>query len=74
MGLQGGTTLMAIDRYTKVVLTVIALALVVLVGENAVRPVSAQSALQKVAICDERTNKCASVGQDPAGLVVYSRN
>jgi hypothetical protein len=65
---------MTIDRYTKVVLTVIAFALVVLGAENAVRPVSAQSGIQKVAVCDERTNKCASVGQDPVGMVVYSRN
>jgi hypothetical protein len=64
---------MIIDRYTKVVLTVIAFALVVLAGEHAVRPVSAQSGIQKVTICDERTNQCASVGKDPAGLVVYPR-
>lgn len=64
---------MAIDLYTKVVLTVIALGLVVLVGEQAVRPVAAQSGIQRVMICDNRTNQCASVGKDPPGLVVYSR-
>ena len=64
---------MVIDLYTKFVLTVIAFALVVLVGEHAVRPVSAQSGIQKVMICDERTNQCARVDKDPAGLVVYPR-
>lgn len=43
-----------VDLYTKAILAVIALALVVLAGQGFVRPVDAQSrdTIQKVAICD----------------------
>ena len=41
------------DRYTKIVLTVIAAALVGLLAQNAIRPLSAESSgLQRVMICD----------------------
>ncbi len=44
---------MPTDRYTKVVLTVIAIALVCTVVQNASAPVHAQPAeIQKVQICD----------------------
>jgi hypothetical protein len=66
---------MMIDLYTKVVLTVIALALVILVGEHAVRPVAAQSGVQKVMICDDRSGQCAAVSSHTSGpgLLVYPR-
>ena len=49
------------DRYTKAVLTLIAVALVVIAIENAIRPTTAQfgSGIQKVQICD--TQDCATV-------------
>ncbi len=49
-----------VDRYTKAVLTVIAVALLALAAENAIRPAAAQSdQIQKVQICD--TQNCASL-------------
>ena len=48
-----------IDRYTRCILTVIAGALVTLVIQDAVRTSAAQSSLQRVQICDERT--CATL-------------
>lgn len=40
-----------VDRYTKAVLTVIAAALLVLVGQNLVGPTRAQLGTQQVEIC-----------------------
>jgi len=49
-----------VDRYTKAMLTIIALALVALVTQNAAPALHAQPAdIQRVQICDE--NHCASV-------------
>ena len=49
-----------IDRYTKTILTIIALALIVIVIQNTIRPSAAQfGGLQKVQICD--ATDCASV-------------
>ena len=49
-----------VDRYTKSVLTIIAAALILIAFQNALRPSSAQNALeiQKVKICDDATH-CA---------------
>jgi hypothetical protein len=50
------------DRYTKATLTVIAGALIALVVQNFVNPLSAQSSIQKVVLCDpQATNQCASL-------------
>lgn len=50
-----------IDRYTKSVLTVIAVALCVLAIQNAIRPSPAQfGAPQKVQLCDEAN--CIGLG------------
>jgi hypothetical protein len=49
-----------VDRYTRCVLTVIAVALVVLVIQDTIRTSVAQSPnIQKVQICDERN--CATL-------------
>jgi hypothetical protein len=57
-----------IDRYTKVLLTVIAAALCTLAAQNAIGPSHAQlqpppaaTAVQKVAICDTTGTRCAAV-------------
>lgn len=55
---------MQIDRYTKIVLTIIAASLVALVAQNAMKPAIAQTGtlpLQKVVLCDF-DNHCAGVG------------
>jgi hypothetical protein len=50
------------DRYSKIVLTVIAAALVALVAQNAIGPTRAAGSIQKVAICDaEAPNTCANM-------------
>lgn len=64
---------MQIDRYTKMVLTVIAGALVVLAAENAMRQAQAQAQTQtqaqapagimKVAICNEDGSLCTKVSE-----------
>ena len=62
---------MQIDRYTKMVLTVIAGALVVLAAENAMRQAQAQTQTQaqapagimKVAICNEDGSLCTKVSE-----------
>jgi hypothetical protein len=52
-----------IDRYTKVLLTVIAAALVAIVAQNAVGTLQAQNAgIPRMAICDvDNPNACARV-------------
>ena len=49
------------DRYTKIVLTVIAVALTVLAAENGIKSANAQAGVQKVAICDQTGGNCALV-------------
>jgi len=50
-----------VDRYTKSVLTVIAVALVGMVAQNAIGPLRAQGAT-RVVICDVNDlNRCASL-------------
>ena len=73
-----GTT-MYLDVYTKVVLTVIAGALVVLAAQNAIGTSRAQSdQVQKVQICSNDGINCAAVGQpamggqDPIGVAAYA--
>jgi hypothetical protein len=53
-----------IDRYSKIVLTVIAASLVAIVVQNGMGSLNAQTQprIQKVAICDpDATNECAGV-------------
>ena len=54
---------MQIDRYTKAVLTVIALALSAIAVRSAGGPAIAQSrdTVQKVVVCGENGNRCADV-------------
>ena len=50
------------DRYSKIVLTVIAVALTVLVAQNGgILPANAQSTVQKVAICNPAGTECSLV-------------
>jgi hypothetical protein len=71
---------MPTDRYTKIVLTVIAAALVGLLVQNSISPSVAQGGVQRVAICTIDGGKCASVYQDetgygnPLGLSVVVQN
>jgi hypothetical protein len=57
------------DRYSHVILTVIAGALIALVTQNAIRPVGAEpGGVQRVVICDARdTSRCAALGTVQAG-------
>ena len=52
-----------VDRYTKVCLTVIAVSLAVigLRGLPMVDPAWAQTAWQKIAICDPESRRCAGI-------------
>ncbi len=51
-----------IDRYARAILTVIALALVALVIQNALPRAEAAGGVQKVAICDYQVHaRCARV-------------
>lgn len=52
------------NRYTNVVLTVIALALSVIAIENLVHPSRAQLQIQRVALCDLSTPICLDVERD----------
>jgi hypothetical protein len=53
-----------ITRYTNIVLTIIALALVTIAVQNSTASVSAQSGVQRVIICDVvDTSHCASLFQ-----------
>ena len=58
---------MLADRYTKIVLTVIAAALVGLLVQNAITPSIAMGDVQRVAICSIDGAKCASVHQAETG-------
>jgi len=53
---------MKIDLYTKSVLTIIAISLVLLVGQNAVSAVRAAPEISKVQICDSSNGQCVAVG------------
>jgi hypothetical protein len=53
---------MKIDLYTKSVLTIIALSLVLLVAQNAVNSVRAATDITRVQICDGSNGRCAGVG------------
>ena len=61
---------MRVDRYTKMVLTAIALALVMLVCQNALEMKSATAAagIARVAICDTTGQDCADVRPSVNGL------
>jgi hypothetical protein len=62
---------MIINRYTNVVLTVIALALSVIAIENLVRPSRAQkSSIQLVAVCDMDGRNCLDVERDIRGSFI----
>jgi len=57
-----------IDRYTKIVLTIIAAALVALVAQNISGGSRADPAVQKVVICgDEAGANCVGVDADRTG-------
>jgi hypothetical protein len=64
-----GASVMKIDLYSRVMLTVIAAALVSLVIENFVAPSVAQPGVSvtRVAICDINGERCASVGASATG-------
>jgi hypothetical protein len=53
---------MKIDLYTKSVLTIMALSLVLLVAQNSVNSVRAATDMAKVQICDSSNGRCAGVG------------
>jgi SNF family Na+-dependent transporter len=66
-----------IDRYTKAMMTVIAISLVALVVQNLIPASNAQSGIQKVIICDPSdARNCAKLwpfrsgGNDTYGLQV----
>ncbi len=59
------------SHYTNVVLTVIALALMVIAVENLVNPSRAQSSsIQPVAICDMIGHNCLDVERDMRGSFI----
>jgi hypothetical protein len=61
---------MVIDRYTKIVLTIIAAALVANVAHDYILPAQAAE-VQRVAICDKTGFFCASVrGSDGLEVVI----
>lgn len=63
------------DLYTKVILTVIALALVVIAGEKVITEAHAQNRPTKVVICDAYGNKCAGIDGygDSGALYIRSK-
>lgn len=63
---------MGIDRYTKIVLTVIAAALVANVAQDYVLPAQAAE-VQRVALCSQSGATCASVSGS-SGLAVKVTN
>jgi hypothetical protein len=50
------------NRYTNIILTVIAVALLTIAVENVMPTARADSAITRVALCDPTSNRCASVG------------
>jgi hypothetical protein len=58
---------MLADRYTKIVLTVIAAGLVGLLVQNAITPSIAQGTIQRVVICNITGDQCANVVKDEPG-------
>ena len=59
------------NRYTNVVLTVIALALSVIAIENLVHPSRAQTpSVQSVNVCDAVTHNCLDVERDMRGSFI----
>lgn len=53
------------DRYTKIVLTVIAVCLLKIAFSDLIAPAEAQGGVQRVAICDKSGSDCASVTRLP---------
>jgi hypothetical protein len=51
---------MIADRYTKIVLTIIAFTLAIIAAENAIQPSRAYGDIQKVRICDSQDD-CAGM-------------
>lgn len=59
------------NRYTNVVLTVIALALSIIAIENLVHPSRAQtSSIQSVALCDMVSHNCLDVERNARGSYI----
>jgi hypothetical protein len=52
------------DLYTKSVLTIIAISLVLLVVQNAVNSVRAAPGISKVEICDGSDGQCVGLAKD----------
>lgn len=63
------------DLYIKVILTVIALALVVIAGEKTITNAYAQNRPTKVVICDSYGSKCAGIDgyNDSGALYIRSK-
>jgi hypothetical protein len=60
------------NKYTNVILTVIAAALVTIAVQNLTGPVNAQAGVQRVVICSANDTKvCATVGARNPGLSSY---
>jgi hypothetical protein len=53
---------MIADRYTKIVLTIIAFTLAIIAAENAIQPSHAYGDIQKVQLCDE-LYRCADMSE-----------
>jgi len=66
---------MKLDLYTKAILTLIALALVVIAGEKVITEAYAQNRPTKVVICDSYGNKCAGIDGygDSGALYIRSK-
>ena len=65
---------MHVDYYTKAVLTIIAAALTISAMQNMVNVSNAQqSIIQKVAICDENGEQCASIASLRNGKAILVR-
>jgi glycine cleavage system aminomethyltransferase T len=58
------------DKYTKIVLTVIATCLVALVIQNTITNAHATGGVQKVAVCNENGTVCADVYEARWGKVL----